>query len=196
MYTKSNSRLSCHLVIALTMSSLLGACSSDDDSQNAASLGPAYTGEITPTEEFDMPALQPDGKGGYFVYAAKNGNFPAVPAARVLHSDEQYGLPEADQPPKLEVGDAVSLRWKMYGLRSGELVEDSDTLFTQEPAVIVLGGGLGGTAEVPDEVHDALLGQRIGDKIQVLFQYQMEGLPEYLEADDAYTLVVEIISKS
>lgn len=200
MRTKSNPKHSSSyaLTIVLAMSAAIAGCSSDDSDQSSSSnaLGPAYTGEITLTEEYVIPDIESDGNGGYYVHAAKNGNFPAAPTARILHSDALYGLDESLQPEKLLKGDAVSIQWKMYGLRSGELVEDSETLFPESAAVIVLGGGQGGTAEVPAAVHDALLGQRVGDKIQVVFQYDMEGIPEYLESDDAYTLVIEVLSKS
>lgn len=185
------------LQLAIAVSVCVGAVGCSSESENDTSPDSvAYQGVVTPTEDFEIPKVESDGKGGYRVAPAKDGNFPAIPAAKVLYSGETYGLDESQQPAKLNVGDYVSIRWKMYGLRSGELVEDSDILFDGSAPKIILGGGTGAEVNVPQEVHDALKGQRVGDKVQVVFQYEMPGLPEYLDSDDAYTLVVDIVDKS
>ena len=186
-----------HLIkLALAISVAIGVSACDTGSSSSASSGVPYTGTITPTEEFEIPNAEPDGNGGYRIAPAKDGSFPAVPAAKVLHSGETYGLEEALQPAKLELGDLVGIRWKMYGLRSGELVEDSDDLFDGSAVNIILGGGKGGDADVPQAMHEALKGQRVGDRVQVVFQHEMPELPEFLNSDDAYTLIVDVIEKS
>lgn len=70
------------------------------------------------------------------------------------NSENQKGRLEGNQPLTRKIGDTVSLRRKMLGLRGAELVEGSDTLFSHEPALVVMGDRLRGTVEIRAEVHD------------------------------------------
>jgi len=75
----------------------------------------------------------------------------------------------------------------MFSWSTGELVESTDDL--DEPLTIRAGV----TEGVPEFLSHSLLGRKIGEKIQIIFEEGMEDLPTYLDADDAYVLVVEII---
>ena len=84
-------------------------------------------------------------------------------------------------------GDPVVLRYSMYSWSTGELVETTDVL--DEPVTIQAGVSEG----VPDYLSKSLLGRNVGDKIQVVFESEMEDLPGYLDNADAYILVVDLI---
>lgn len=180
---------------ALAVTALLVACNSDSSKNGAAPLEP-YTGQVTTSENYTMPTLIPDGKGGYTLAPITDGVMPALPSARVASSSRNSDVDESALPEKVQVGDLVSVHWKMYSLRTGVLVESTDDGVSEVPS-FVLGGGKGGNVDaLPSAVHDALIDMRVGDTVQVLFSYGMHDLPFVFEADDAYTLMVNIIAKS
>ena len=87
----------------------------------------------------------------------------------------------------IEYGDPVVLNYKMFSWSTGDLVESSDTL----DEAVALQAGV--TAGVPEYLSKSLLGRNIGDKLQIVFQREMEDLPSYLDKSDAYVVVVELI---
>jgi len=87
----------------------------------------------------------------------------------------------------VQFGDPVVLRYTMYNWSMGELIENTDTF--DEPVAIQAGV----TSGVPDFLSKSLLGRNIGDRIQVIFEPGMEDLPEYLDANNAYVLVVDLL---
>ncbi len=87
----------------------------------------------------------------------------------------------------IEFGDPVVLDYEMYSWSSGELVESTDSF--DEPFTIRAGV----TNGIPDYLTKSLLGRQIGDTIQVVFERDMGDLPEYLDASDAYVLVVNLL---
>jgi hypothetical protein len=129
--------------------------------------------------------------------ASNNFTFPDVSE---IDGDVQVTIPSGSAPEfsaslilksgqgnLIGFGDPVVLKYKMYSWSSGELVENTDDI---EDPVTIRAGLIGG---VPQFLSNSLLGRRIGDQLQVVFASGMEDLPEYLDRDDAYVLVVDLI---
>lgn len=87
----------------------------------------------------------------------------------------------------IEFGQPVVLNYNMYSWSTGELVDSTDTL--DEPLTIRAGV----TNGIPDYLTKSLLGRQVGEKIQVVFEKNMDDLPEYLDSNDAYVLVVSVL---
>jgi hypothetical protein len=128
---------------------------------------------------------------------SNNFTFPEVSE---INGDVQITIPSGPAPEfsarsllksgqgnLIGFSDPVVLKYKMYNWSSGELVENSDNL---EDPVTVRAGLIG---VVPQFLSKSLLGRRIGDQLQVVFASSMEDLPEYLDKDDAYVLVVDLL---
>jgi len=113
-----------------------------------------------------------------FAISRPEGDSPTFSARRTL---------EAGSGNTIEFSNPVVLRYDMFSWSTGELVESTDDL--DEPLTIRAGV----TEGVPEFLSHSLLGRKIGEKIQIIFEEGMEDLPTYLDADDAYVLVVEII---
>ena len=84
-------------------------------------------------------------------------------------------------------GDPVVLKYNMYRWSDGEMVESTDQF--DEPITIRAGV----TEGIPAYLTNSLLGRKIGDRLEIVFEAGMDDLPEYLDGSDAYVLVVDLI---
>ena len=86
-------------------------------------------------------------------------------------------------------GDAVILKYDMFAWSSGELVESS-SLFEEAHTVKA---GVADDFPIPEYLANSLLGRSLGDTVQVVLPVGTEDLPTYLNADDAYVILVELM---
>lgn len=56
-------------------------------------------------------------------------------------------------------------------------------------------GGKEGEVTVPAFLNSAIMGSQVGERYQVVFEAGMKDLPNYLDPNDAYVLVVDIVNK-
>lgn len=153
---------------------LLSACggggSGGSNSSNSMS-----GGEIV-SNDFAFPEVAE--ANGVVNVEIPSGPKPAFPARRTL---------SAGGGNTIAFGDPVVLKYNMYSWSTGELVESTDNF--DEP--LTIRAGL--TEGIPDYLTNSLLGRKIGDRLQVIFQAGMEDLPEYLDNTDAYVVVLDLI---
>ena len=109
-----------------------------------------------------------------------NGELPKFGARRTVLSGTGQTI---------EFGDAVTLKYDMFAWSSGELVESS-SLFEEAHTVQ---GGISDDFPIPEYLAKSLLGRRLGDTIQVVLPVGTPDLPVYLDANDAYVLMVELL---
>ncbi len=141
----------------------------------AATTPPVPTAALM-ANDFSFPAVTE--ANGTVSVEAPSGPLPTFSARRLLTSGTGSTI---------GFGDPVVLRYSMYSWSSGELVETTDAF--DEPITIEAGV----TEGVPDYLTKSLLGRNLGDKIQVVFEAGMEDLPSYLDNNDAYILVIDLI---
>lgn len=108
------------------------------------------------------------------------GPLPAFPARRTV---------SAGTGQVIEFGDPVTLKYDMFAWSDGELVESS-SLFEEAH---VVQGGVSDDFPIPEYLAKSLLGRSIGDTIQVVLPVGTEDLPAYLDPEDAYVLLVELL---
>lgn len=150
---------------ALVLLSACGGGSSSDVSNNTIA-----------DNDFAFPSVtEVDDR---FSISAPKGATPTFPARRTL---------EAGSGNTIEFNDPVVLRYEMFSWSTGELVESTEDF--DEPVTVRAGV----TEGVPEFLSHSLLGRKIGERIQIIFEEGMEDLPEYLDANDAYVLVIELI---
>lgn len=149
---------------------LISACDSGGSSGESASNGAIVN------NDFAFPAVSET--NGSFEITNPLGDVPTFSARRTL---------EAGSGSTIEFGDPVVLRYKMFRWSTGEIVESTDDF--DEPVTIRAGI----TEGVPEHLSHSLLGRKIGEKMQIIFEEGMEDLPGYLDSDDAYVLVIELI---
>ena len=149
---------------------LISACDSGSSSGDATSSGAIVN------SDFAFPAVSE--ANGSFEISSPLGDAPTFSARRTL---------EAGSGNTIEFGDPVVLRYEMFSWSTGEMVESTDDF--DEPVTIRAGI----TEGVPEHLSHSLLGRKIGEKIQIIFEEGMEDLPGYLDSDDAYVLVIELI---
>ena len=128
--------------------------------------------------DFAFPGISVTGETGEAGLEKPAGAAPEFSARRTLSKGTGSVI---------EFGDPVVLDYEMYSWSSGELIESTDSF--DEPFTIRAGV----TNGVPDYLTKSLLGRQIGDTIQVVFERDMADLPEYLDASDAYVLVVNLL---
>lgn len=109
-----------------------------------------------------------------------NGELPKFAARRTVVSGTGQTI---------EFGDAVTLKYDMFAWSSGALVESS-SLFEEAHTVQ---GGISDEFPIPEYLAKSLLGRKLGDTIQVVLPVGTADLPAYLDANDAYVLVVELL---
>ena len=89
----------------------------------------------------------------------------------------------------IEFGDAVTLKYDMFAWSDGSLVESSNSF---EEAHTVQ-GGVSDEFPIPEYLAKSLLGRKLGDTIQVVLPVGTADLPVYLDAEDAYVMLVELL---
>ena len=156
--------------IALSATLILSACGGSSGDSGAVS------NNTIVSNDFAFPAVTDVAAGANI--AIPTGPAPEFSARRTI--SKGAGSP-------IEFGDPVVLNYNMYSWSTGELVDSTDTL--DEPLTIRAGV----TNGIPDYLTKSLLGRQIGDKLQVVFEQDMEDLPEYLDSSDAYVLVVSLL---
>lgn len=155
--------------IALSATLVLSACGGSSGDSGSSS-------EPVFTSDFEFPAVTETANG--LAIQTPVGAAPDFSARRSLTKGSGSAI---------EFGDPVVLNYNMYSWTTGELVDSTDTL--DDPLTILAGV----TNGVPDYLTKSLLGRQIGETIQVVFERGMADLPGYLDSDDAYVLVVNLL---
>jgi len=127
---------------------------------------------------FSFPAI--DMQNGQIQMTIPGGELPKFPARRTV--SEGTG-------PIIEFGDPVTLKYDMFAWSNGELVESS-SLFEEAHTVK---GGVSDEFPIPAYLAKSLLGRNLGDTIQVVLPAGTTDLPAYLDQEDAYVLVLELL---
>lgn len=127
---------------------------------------------------FSFPSISV--QDGSMSMVIPNGELPKFAARRTVISGTGQTI---------EFGDAVTLKYDMFAWSSGELVESS-SLFEEAHTVQ---GGISDDFPIPEYLAKSLLGRRLGDTIQVVLPVGTADLPVYLDASDAYVLMVELL---
>lgn len=179
---------------SITLSSLIIVLSACDVDTSKISVTDNQNTTNAPTTDSSIPVTSPAQSNEL---VSNNFTFPEVSE---IDGDVQVTIPSGPAPEfsarsllksgqgnLIGFGDPVVLKYKMYSWSTGELVENSDTL---EDPVTIRAGLIGG---VPQFLSKSLPGRRIGDQLQIVFASGMEDLPEYLDKDDAYVLVVDLL---
>lgn len=150
---------------AISASILLSACGGSSGDSNVAT-------DFT-SNDFEFPSV-----------TATNGI--EVPTGAVPDFSVRRTLSKGTGST-VQFGDPVVISYNMYSWATGELVDSSDTL--DEPVTVRAGV----TNGVPEYLAKSLLGRQIGDTLQLIFEQDMEDLPEYLDKSDAYVVVVNLL---
>ncbi len=88
----------------------------------------------------------------------------------------------------VEPEDTVYLAWEMVNFDTGAVVESTEADLGG-PALIPLGFGA-----IPSALEDAVTGQPVGTRLEVLFPAGLDDLPPQFDRDQAHVLAVEIVS--
>lgn len=127
---------------------------------------------------FSFPSVNV--QNGAMSMVIPNGELPKFPARRTIVSGTGQTI---------EFGDAVTLKYDMFAWSDGTLVESS-SLFEEAHTVQ---GGISDDFPIPEYLAKSLLGRKLGDTIQVVLPVGTADLPPYLDANDAYILMVELL---
>lgn len=157
---------------SITALAVLGAC----DGSGSTGSGNPSGGSAMVANDFAFPELG-EANGEVSVNATATPP-PSFSARRTI---------SAGSGSVIEFGDPVVLRYTMHSWTTGELVESSDD--RSDPLTVRAGMSAG----VPEFLTKSLPGRNLGDTIQVVFEKGMHDLPEYLDRDDAYVVVVELM---
>jgi len=181
------------LVVAasLALSACGGGSSSDEstvvntiDVEGAGLVGSLNKiGSLTPASEvsavsndYMFPSIEAGDAG--FAMTIPNGALPGFSNRRTI---------EAGTGATIGYGDVVNIKYDMFSWATGEMVESTNQL----------GGDLAlqltDNAAIPNYLKESILGRKAGEKMQVVFEASMEDLPDYMNNEDAYVLVVELM---
>jgi len=142
--------------------------------KKVGSLAPASNGSLV-SNDYSFPSIKSGANG--IDMTIPNGSLPGFSNRRTI--EEGAGA-------TVGYGDAVSLNYDMFSWATGELVESTAQL----------GGDmelqLTDNAAIPSYLKESILGRKIGDKMQVVFEANMNDLPDYMNPNDAYVLIVEL----
>lgn len=127
---------------------------------------------------FSFPAVTMYDDGMSMVIPS--GPLPTFPARRTVVNGSGQTI---------EFGDPVTLRYDMFAWSDGELVESS-SLFEEAHTVK---GGVSDDFPIPEFLAKSLLGRKLGDTVQVVLPVGTADLPSYLDQNDAYVLLVELL---
>lgn len=150
---------------------------------SAASLVAAatkVTGGTSTASSADFSFPEVTELNGGLTMTIPNGPAPTFPARRTVASG-------SGQP--VTFGDSVILKYDMFSWNSGQLVESS----TEFDEAHIVQGGVSDTFPIPEYLAKSLLGRSLGDTVQVVLPVGTEDLPEYLDPNDAYVLLVEML---
>lgn len=126
--------------------------------------------------DFNFPEITPSADG--LSMTIPDGALPEFGARRTLISGTGQSI---------EFGDAVVLKYDMFSWTNGALVESSSQL--EGPYAV----SAGVSDNIPEYLAKSLLGRRLGETMQIVFPVGMEDLPDYMDPNDAYVLVVELL---
>ena len=170
----------CSRVLVAGLLAALSACggssgSSGTNTNPLANTGPEVNTTLLATD-FSFPAVAE--ANGEIDVTVPAGPLPTFSARRTL---------SAGSGSTIGFGDPVVVKYSMYSWSTGELVETTDSF--DDPITVRAGA----TEGFPEYLSKSLLGRKIGDRLQLVFETGMEDLPGYLDNSDAYILVVDLI---
>ena len=166
---------------------VLSACSSGN---SGGSSGGSGSGDETVTEtvtETAAPVLQsgfafPDVQlvdgDSVGTVTVPDGELPVFSARRTL---------SAGTGDVVAFGDPVQLKYSMYSWTSGALVESTNDF---DEAIII---NAGVTEGVPAFLSSTVLGRNKGETVQIVYEAGMDDLPAYLDQEDAYVMVLQVL---
>lgn len=153
---------------------LLSACSGDSSSGS----GNDETGAPLVESGFAFPDVQLSDGDSIGTVSTPEGALPEFSARRTL---------SAGTGDVVAFGDPIQLRYNMYSWTDGTLVESTDSF---DEAVIIDAGASQG---VPAYLASTVLGRNKGETVQIVYEAEMDDLPEYLDNSDAYVMVLQIL---
>ncbi|WP_163836084.1 hypothetical protein [Spartinivicinus ruber] len=115
---------------------------------------------------------------------------PGISKYRKVNSQEN----NASLHTRVNIGDTVAIKYNMYSWKSGKKVESTQDQFGGPLELVV--GSKKGQVTIPKFLNNTIMGSRVGERYQVVFETGMKDLPNYLDKDDAYILVVDIVNKN
>lgn len=137
------------------------------------------TGTVIKTgNDFSFPEVNT--VNGAYSITIPAGPLPLFPARRAIAEGDGAVV---------GFGDPVILKYDMFAWSTGELVESS----SQFEEAHTVQGGVSDRFPIPEYLAKSLLGRSIGDTIQVVLPVGTEDLPGYLDPNDAYVLLVELL---
>lgn len=142
------------------------------------SMNKASGGEARSATDFSFPTTENTGQG--YALTIPSAPPPLFPARRT--TDSSGGNP-------IGFGDSVILKYDMFAWSTGQLVESS----AEYTEAVTVTSGITDQIGIPEYVAQSLLGRSLGDVIQVVLPVGANGLPEYLNANDAYVLMIELL---
>lgn len=163
----------------------LSACSNSPSGSDGSDTDDIIdTGNTTATgspivqSSFAFPAVDMAAGDGVGTVSTPEGALPVFSARRSL---------SAGTGDVVAFGDPVQLRYNMYSWTSGELVESSDSF---DDAIII---NAGVTEGVPAFLSSSVLGRNKGETVQIVYKAGLEDLPAYLDNEDAYVMVLQVL---
>lgn len=127
---------------------------------------------------FSFPSFST--QGGVTSMTIPGGPLPQFPARRTVVNGTGQTI---------EFGDAVTLKYDMFSWSDGSLVESSS--FFQEAHTVK--AGISDAFPIPEYLAKSLLGRKLGDTLQVVLPAGTADLPAYLDKNDTYVLLVELL---
>lgn len=162
----------------------------------------ATTPEVTnPIDVSDASLLASVSKttGGATNDNAADFKFPAIDAANGGFSMVIPGSPAPEFAARRTIvegggqtigfGQPVILKYDMFSWTDGSLV-DSSSQFAEAHTVTA---GVTDDFPIPEYIAKSFLGRSLGDVVQVVIPKGTEDLPDYLDKNDAYVLVMEMM---
>lgn len=149
------------------------------DASIVASAVKVSGGNITRTaDDFTFPEITTE--NGSVSMSIPGGPLPTFAARRTISSGGGQTI---------GYGDSVILKYDMFAWSDGTLVESS-SLFDEAHTVKA---GVSDEFPIPEYLANSLLGRSLGDTVQVVLPVGTEDLPSYLDNQDAYVLLVELM---
>jgi len=127
---------------------------------------------------FNFPTIST--QGGGMTMTIPGGPLPNFPARRTIVNGTGQTI---------EFGDAVTLKYDMFAWSNGQLVESSNSFLEAH----TVKAGISDDFPIPEYLAKSLLGRRLGDTVQVVLPVGTPDLPDYLDSNDAFVLLVELL---
>lgn len=129
------------------------------------------------TEVYDFP--ETSGQKGSYEMTIPAGDLPGFSTRRTI--EEGAGA-------AVGYGDTIGIKYDMFSWATGELVETTSQQLNGNTQLELTENGA-----VPSFLKDSIVGRNVGDVVQVVFEKNLTDLPDYMNNNDAYILIVELV---